>query len=226
MKNLEKTIEELQKQLDEVKQQLNKPTFEVGKWYKRDSGSIIFIQEFNSLIKGYDVDYVGEWRNEYISSGDKSEYRPATDKEVEEALIKEAEKRGFKEGVIFNSPNATHDFSFNQKLISSTFSLNYNMLEGESDKNTSSCIIFKDGKWANIIKDEPIKIGGYEVKPTVVNDKGQQVGKGTMIDGYYFSSNFWEAAKIISEHSKAKIMIGCSKQFDVSLETIEKILSL
>ena len=218
MNNLEKTIEELQKQLDEVKQQLNKPTFEVGKWYKRDSGSIIFIQEFNSLIKGYGVDYVGEWRNEYISSGDKSEYRPATDKEVEEALIKEAEKRGFKEGVRVISV-----FSGVSSIIRN-IDVDFDPLVRALFMNGIG--IFRNGKWAEIIKDEPIKIGGYEVKPTVVNDKGQQVGKGTMIDGYYFSSNFWEAAKLISEHSKAKIMIGCSKQFDVSLETIEKILSL
>jgi hypothetical protein len=48
---------------------------------------------------------------------------------------------------------------------------------------------------------------------------------GTTIDGNLFTKEFWQSAKLISEHSKAKIMVGCSKQFDVSLETINQILN-
>lgn len=68
-------------------------------------------------------------------------------------------------------------------------------------------------------EDEIIKIGGYEVifvKDILTNT--------TMIDGNQFTLKFWEAAKLISSHSKAKIMVGCSKQFDVSLEIINKII--
>jgi len=47
----------------------------------------------------------------------------------------------------------------------------------------------------------------------------------TRISGYEFTKEFWEAALIVSKHQKAKIKIGCSHQFDLPTETIERILS-
>lgn len=65
-----------------------------------------------------------------------------------------------------------------------------------------------------------------EVKPKFEPIKGNWywarcVGE---IDGNVFTTEFWQAAKLISEHSKAKIMVGCSKQFDVSIDQINAIL--
>jgi hypothetical protein len=72
-----------------------------------------------------------------------------------------------------------------------------------------------------ILKDDVIKIGGYDVE--IHNDN--KTNGYTLIDGHQFTYEFWLSARFISEHSKAKIMVGCSKQFDVSLEVINAILS-
>ena len=67
-----------------------------------------------------------------------------------------------------------------------------------------------------VYEEDKIMISNYEVLFFKAH---------TTIDGYMFTQQFWEAAKVISINSKAKIMIGCSKQFDVSLDTINKILN-
>lgn len=67
-----------------------------------------------------------------------------------------------------------------------------------------------------VYEEDKIMISNYEVLFFKAH---------TTIDGYMFTQQFWEAARIISSNTKAKIMIGCSKQFDVSLDTINKILN-
>ena len=67
-----------------------------------------------------------------------------------------------------------------------------------------------------VYEEDKIMISNYEVLFFKAH---------TTIDGYMFTQQFWEAARIISGNTKAKIMIGCSKQFDVSLDTINKILN-
>jgi hypothetical protein len=49
--------------------------------------------------------------------------------------------------------------------------------------------------------------------------------KETSIDGNTFTLDFWQAAKIVAEHNKAGVRVGCSKQFDVSLDVINKIIN-
>lgn len=68
------------------------------------------------------------------------------------------------------------------------------------------------------LEPEVVTIGGYEV---VIVDKNT-----TKIAGYAFDRKFWEAAIVVSNHVKAAIRIGCNHQFEVDLETIEKILTL
>ena len=135
----------------------------------------------------------------------------------EKFLIAEAKKRGFKKGVMINH---SIEGKGHRALIFNELSYHsgYNWLcDGWGN------VVFKDGVWAEIVKDEPIKIGGrYEV--VFMGKKGTSDILYTKIDGHDFLKEFWQSAKVISEHSKAKIMIGCSKQFDVSLETINQIL--
>lgn len=166
-KELERKIEEFQKTLDGLKEELKKSSFidcfEVGKWYKNRFGELGC---YESGRCGYGFESNGTWRDSGTAFGFNDatyEWIAATHSEVESALIAEAKKRGFKEGVVFNSPNPQYEFSFNQKLISSSFKLMGNTLSGRSDKNTGSCNIFQDGEWAEIIKEGVIKVGGHEV---------------------------------------------------------------
>ena len=73
-----------------------KVEFEVGKWYIKDVGiTSLFVWSGNNNIN---YGFFGcEW-GECWSMNFPKVWRPATDKEVEEALIKEAKRRGFVEG--------------------------------------------------------------------------------------------------------------------------------
>lgn len=75
---------------------------------------------------------------------------------------------------------------------------------------------FRQATAEEIKAAEKIEIGNYPV--------GFKNGT-TTISGYEFTKEFWEAALIVSKHQKAKIKIGCSHQFDLPTETIERILS-
>lgn len=147
---------ELRKELiyDEDLSEPEKPKLEVGKWYKTKDwgntnfGALIFITEFKeSTVSGYGFNAIG-WNNQSDLWSKKNLTIPATDKEVETALIKEAKKRGFKY---------------------CNWRFEYNELHA-----TNGCVaggwiglgfsIFDDGKWAEIIKDKVPTIEGYEME--------------------------------------------------------------
>ena len=123
----------------------------INNWYvfkDEDCNFLFYINEidkdrFNALGGyGFDDD---EW-DESLNWLDDSEFnllRLATDKEIEQALIKEAKKLGFKEGVRYLSPNN----KFN-RFIKEPFYLN-------EDNDALCCkngdFIFYKGKWAEII---------------------------------------------------------------------------
>lgn len=65
-------------------------------------------------------------------------------------------------------------------------------------------------------KEEKIMIDKYEV---IIENKDM-----TYIDGYQFTREFWQSAKVVSENSKAMVKIGCSHQFNLDKETIDKVL--
>ena len=75
--------------------------FEAGKWYKHCSGGFWFIQKSiengQHIVYGFDADM--EWIEEWEVFLNSSVLTKATDSEVSTALITEAKKRGFKEGV-------------------------------------------------------------------------------------------------------------------------------
>lgn len=89
---------------------------------------------------GYGIDYRGEWVNRFdISSSGFKKLRLATEKEVEEALVKEAIKRGYEVG--------------NYKLISGYYGIETNK-EYVFIKNTlyfNGDVIFHNGQWAEIL---------------------------------------------------------------------------
>jgi hypothetical protein len=124
---------------------------ETGKWYKTPGGTIFFSEEIIHNIKvsditrlyGYGVDDEGDWRDSFW--GDYN-WELATDKEVEEALIKQAKKRGFKNGnyQCLSSPNWTITEVKDNYIFE-----NNSLWMGV--KGYSNCV-FTNGKWAEIIK--------------------------------------------------------------------------
>ena len=223
MKN-ENELQKLREQLNSISEQINKletkPEYEVGVWYKSES---YFIRPSELLENGYckvygftDSVWVEHTR---LKMNGFETLVPATETEVKDMLSKEAVKRGFKEGVTVNREMFTH-----AKLSDRKIDRNRLGYDNQADAFfIDGWLIYRQGLWATIVavKEPKIEIGGYEV----MFEKRCGDVDFTSIDGYGFSKAFWQAAKIISLHSKAKIMIGCSKQFDVSQETINLILA-
>ena len=77
-----------------------KPQFEVNRWYKWGGAmpTIGFISSRGYGVDCYAFDYTIKGSDESYDSLHISNLKPATDQEVEEALIKEAKRRGLEHG--------------------------------------------------------------------------------------------------------------------------------
>lgn len=151
---------EWKEKIEEKYPELFKPENEVGKWYKNCYGALIFVTTIGKLgqIYGYGISDQKEWAEDDDISWEKRGLTPATDKEVEAALMAEAKRRGFKDGVKINCidtnrPIGLRGSSFQYSPYSNTLHL-----------NIYGCV-FHIGKWASIIEEEkPSKIDIERIK--------------------------------------------------------------
>lgn len=138
-----------------------KPILEEGKWYKGNHGSFNFLKNnttingFLTSNTGYGIDYKGDWCDVFDSSGTKPEnLKLATKEEVEKALISEAKKRGFKEGVKYIPISQIGDL--NDKFYVAEHDVE--MYEGNLQLYCGMQWVFADGKWAEIIQETEIEL--------------------------------------------------------------------
>jgi len=132
-----------------------KQKLEAGKWYKHfDSDCKEFLFCFNEFgDKNYGFDEVGKWSNklnvyEKYSNG----YVEATTKEVESMLVREAEKRGFIDGVTVSKIDNYYKGMLNTMIIGEhEFELYGDVLVAKSTNNYYICLM-ADGKWATIVE--------------------------------------------------------------------------
>lgn len=126
---------------------------EVGKWYKSDYPLLLFITEIrHHELVAYGFNAKGEYKQGSFCTRsnvknkvdyDAFNFEPATEKEVEEALIKEARKR-------YNKNDSIQSL-WKTKIgnIDLGFKNEFNL-----DKNEfwyGGYLVFKDGTWAEII---------------------------------------------------------------------------
>jgi len=145
-----------------------KEELEVGKWYKltEDYGSylkkgmVFMFVNYLSSNKIYSLvnhEMFGINTYNYIAPQTEN-LIPATDQEVEEALIKEAKKRGFKNGVEFI---ALRD----SEAIKDNCSCSYDKNDAKAGAwkymngvlytyGWGRYVVFEKGKWATIIEDK------------------------------------------------------------------------
>ena len=147
----------------------------VGKWYKLikdysnlEKGSVFPFIKYQGLSEDYAVighsifdnskiDYLAPYSNTLI---------PATDKEVEEALIKEAIKRGYKKDVVI----ITSRTGVKRTLTSNSFTMVGSSFCGLSSKETrlSPAVLF-EGKWATIVETITKEQAEKELGKTILN---------------------------------------------------------
>ena len=167
MKTEEK--EQLQKEIDRLQSKLNElsndQSYEVGKWYIASSGDVKgYLMLLNNIESNYGfiANYWFTKSGSYSSNAgifDKIE-RPATNEEIQTALIAEAKRRGYKKGVTVNRDGLDTFFNGVIELMGEKFSF----FERSNTLELGGNIIFKNGKWAEIIENPPLKINGHEMK--------------------------------------------------------------
>ncbi len=129
-----------------------KSELEVGKWYKYEEQ---FMFCFSGKIgdgSSYGFNFAGIW-TDLLGVHEPESYTPATDKEVEEALDKQADKIGYKEGDNIGNFNGLK----NETITSDSKSFSGGLLF------RGGCCVFEKGKWATII-DQPKKLTVEEVE--------------------------------------------------------------
>lgn len=173
LEQLEKSFSELAKDVAELKQKENSLTitsehtknlevdFEnvetknLSGWYKDDRYPkwLMYIDFENNKCFGFDSNR--DWLDSSFSFEyklNKAEY-PATPSEVEQALIAEAKKRGFKVG-FENTLNCVYTYAIKENDYYYDESINELYVR---QKNNTFSKIFSKGKWAEIIEETPIK---------------------------------------------------------------------
>ena len=122
-----------------------KPDLVVGKWYKINRGGNNALIYYTNSYNDYGFNYGNNWTNSFSTKNavlHNRMFKPATDKEVEQALIAEAKKRGLKEGVLYLSPNKNF-----KRVVKEPIYLS-------KSKNGLCCengdFIFYNGEWAEI----------------------------------------------------------------------------
>jgi len=197
---------------------------QVGKWYKyTQGGEKWFISPIQVVHDKYHegsitFEYYGIRGNEWVSSRWFSntllalDLKPATDSEVEEALIKEAKKRGFVIGAKFISKSGRNQ-------VISRHGMNYrpefNCLNTSTNEfiGIDGCSIFYNGKWAEIIEDK-LELNGKEI---IIEDGKISIG---CVEG--MDLNDWETFVHILEYTGCKLThsdIG-----DISLEDLKNTI--
>lgn len=145
-----------------------KPKLEVGKWYYHkgntfsDETSFFCITSISERgnVYGYGFDEKNEWIKEIKENGStcmsndvaKKYLVQATDKEVLEALTKEAEKRGFilNETICVDSTPINKDWNECMSISAESIEFEDNILR------FNGCRIMHEGKWAKVVEEPKV----------------------------------------------------------------------
>ena len=143
--------------------------FEVGKWYKNKDDNHLYCvvaqtdSQYNPF-QAYGFNSDGSWSK--TNSRCLTNFRPATESEVFEALKKEAVKRGFVKGAKIT--NVINEYTEN--IYSGTYKNGSNSILVDTC-DYGNFTIFKDGKWAEIIKEKTLSKSEAEAKLNeLIND--------------------------------------------------------
>lgn len=153
---------------------------EVGKWYK-DPGYPKFLSIHTKDGNRYGFDIYGKW---FEGAGElhySSGYVQATTEEVEQALIEEAKRRGYKSGCTIKSINYGYKIRFKDIQKFSLKGCSLCMYaeavltdsDGDTEYNDSFERVFQDGKWAEVINTGKLKA---EIDTTPIKEAFEKLG--------------------------------------------------
>lgn len=132
-------------------------TPELNKWYKAtDSKFMIYLTKYVDLdnCEGFYFNKTGGYKG-FCNDLGFHDCVFATEQEIEEVLIDEAKRRGFKEGVKFKCliTNKIGEMIEDCHLFNGCFGGD-NSLESAFKNDNINGVLFKDGRWAEIVEDK------------------------------------------------------------------------
>jgi len=237
LQELEKQLANIQKEVEAIKQGKPEPVkYEVGKVYKSTMHPkllfMITLIDKRGYAYGYGFCQSGDFVIEDKPNGfscmcndtSLTHCIPATTEEWKSALEAEAVKRGFKNGVEGIAPDiyikeigdVYDEIVKNGWLYNPSIDTLFAAKEGYG-----GLPVYSKGQWATIIKEQPLMIGGYEVK------LDKQRCFEFEINGQSYSVAEIEILKAIMDRGQVKSLnVGCNSQHLVDLDFINKMLAL
>ena len=137
-----------------------KPKLEVGRWYKKNTEGIAYYG--GKFPQCYGINSGEKWVNGVYWFHDEDDWIEASKEEVQEALVAEAKRRGFKKGVTIAKTGINNNLGFTPYPISGRFMFypSDNLLDSNGQG-----YVFKDGEWAEPIDTTPdIIINNYKAE--------------------------------------------------------------
>lgn len=223
MSEINKRIEALEAELQKLKQEV-KPTFEVGKWYKSDTGGLWFITEFKGL--NHQVSYGFNRKRDWVHEDNRhsSGLTLATDKEVEEALINEAKKKIKGNYTSVRKVQKNEVFTRHGSLSSVCSELDgklgslfwYNPhTDTLYNYGLGLYIVYEKGKWAEIVESK-LTICGHEVEK--ISNEGFKIGCKNVC-----KTELSVLKNLMQPNNFTTVQFD---EYEVTLEEINKILEL
>lgn len=152
----------------------SKSTFQIGAWVMITSLKGRFLVKHTNEMFTIGFDDKGRWEDGFNYSSINPRYdfvRLATQLEIEEALIIEATRRGYKSGTHLSSYGLGGIWTITKNIENGGF--RYYMdgdelvvrqtIPGAKSLIGDNCHIYKNGEWRQIVKD-PINIGAFTVE--------------------------------------------------------------
>jgi hypothetical protein len=128
----------------------------VGEWYKYpdfENWKVLITDNTKGKEKGVGINCSGDWMKNWLTIGgcELDRLIPCPDKEVEQALIKEAKRLGVKVGakvrcLVDESVVTVQEMEFSFCKISGDFWV-------KQEECGLWCLLFEDGVWATIIEN-------------------------------------------------------------------------
>jgi hypothetical protein len=146
-----------------------KDELEVGKWYRdtTDKHALIFVNKINDCEKNYGFGRGGYWINSYdIPNTPIGKYNIATDEEVEETLIKEAKRRGFRKGCVMKHNQEAYPSLGEHEFIRDN---DFSYSASGNDLTIYGWEIFGGGKWATIVETITKEEAEKQLGKTILN---------------------------------------------------------
>lgn len=161
----EEQIKKLSTQDQIVEEYLNKwfpeafiKELEIGEWYKIKHHDCALINYQPG--KSYGLGLAGLWCDNFNNKFLKTNAIEATDEEVKQALIKEAEKRGFKKGVEFTPLYSDGTSHYDSSKFNDDDYFIFD--EDQNSLDIPGFRMFCKGIWAEI-KNDPVTLNFQEI---------------------------------------------------------------